>query len=327
MVLEDETVPGRLPDRGILVLGRRAAGKTVFMARLYEALWSGASFVDGSLVPAGERPPPGATTVQCRAFDGATHAYLMGAAQELQQGRWPTATIGRTWLDLAVQHGGQTHRLSMLDYPGEAFRRAFMHEDLDPDSTALRAAVLGASAVIILVDPGVIAENGSGALEDTFGMLQAVALIRRRENGFQIPIALVFTKTDANLELLNRSGGVRNFVVRHFKHLYQECRRVRIFSCAAVRTVNRRGETRPHSGNPPGNVLEPLVYCLRRLEGLDRSTAYRDRLASESARVEAPARGGAIDPRLAWALFIISVGAAFAGAVFFALWYTAKQAS
>jgi hypothetical protein len=314
-----------IPERGVIVIGRRAAGKSVFMSRLYESLWEGANFLDGRLLPADAGLPPGGTVVRCRAIDGVTHSYLMGAAQELRKGRWPIATIGRTWLDLVIEHGAQQHRLSMLDYPGEAFRRAFMQMDLDADSTALRSAVLGASAVIILIDPAVIPENSSGALEDTFGMLQAVSLIRRREDGFRIPIAIVFTKTDVNSTLLRDHGGVRGFVVRYFRQLYTECRRVRIFSSAAVRVRFVGGRALPDATARAGNVLEPLVYCLRRIEGQERSDAYRARLERESVKLRTE-RGG-ISPSLAWALFIAAVFCAFLAAIFAALAYIESRGS
>jgi hypothetical protein len=313
--------PELIPERGIIVIGRRAAGKSVFMARLYESLWQGANFLDGRLLPTEVGLPPNGTFVRCRAVDGVTHSYLMGAAQELRKGRWPIATIGRTWLDLLVEHGGQQHRLSMLDYPGEAFRRAFMQMDLDSDSTALRSAVLGASAVIILIDPAVIPEDGSGALEDTFGMLQAVSLIRRREDGFRIPIAIVFTKSDANAELLRNHGGVRGFVARYFKQLYKECRRVRMFSSASVRVKSVDGRILPDASGLPGNVVEPLVYCLRRIEGQERSDAYRARLDREAERADSKRGAFTIGPRLGWSLFLAAVTIAFLGAIFAALAY------
>ena len=69
----------------IVVLGRRGAGKTVFLARLYEALWQKR---EGLLA---------------RAVDGVAHQRFMECVARMEAGQWPEATLA----PVVVQLGNQ----------------------------------------------------------------------------------------------------------------------------------------------------------------------------------------------------------------------------
>jgi hypothetical protein len=92
----------------IVVIGRRQSGKSVYLSRLYEAMWQGCRMVDGrALLPGedpGERP---VTTISCRATTGPAHANFMKLAEELRSGRWPSSTQSMSYAEIVVSHGGR----------------------------------------------------------------------------------------------------------------------------------------------------------------------------------------------------------------------------
>ena len=103
---------GNLRDR-IEILGRRKAGKTVFLARLYEQLWNA--------------HPSGLTM---RTLEGAGHVALMEVNDRLKSGQWPEATLGSTHSDFEISTpDGRAYTMSGLDYPGEVFKQAFIEDN------------------------------------------------------------------------------------------------------------------------------------------------------------------------------------------------------
>ncbi|MFN5496981.1 MAG: hypothetical protein ACK5C3_10470 [bacterium] len=100
----------------IVVIGRRRAGKTIYLARLYEALWQGCRLVDGRMLGADESPN-GRRVVEmsCRATSGAAHTQFMKVIEELRAGRWPAATVGTSYAELIVTYGGRERVLTALD--------------------------------------------------------------------------------------------------------------------------------------------------------------------------------------------------------------------
>lgn len=306
------------------MLGRRRAGKTVFLARLYEALWKGCTLVDGRLLLEGETAEGGGrVTMSCRATSGGSHAHFMKVIDELRAGRWPAATVGNSYAELVVAYGGRERILTALDYPGEVFRKAFMSDSVEADAQELLSAIDRAAAVILLVDPSVVADGGDAAHEDTFGLAQAAARIRASNDGAGVPIAVVLTKADVNKALLREAGGVRAFAHRHFAQILRCAERSSVFASAAVRTTpNTLGRSVPRADKPPENVVEPLRYCL---ELMDASAASAH--AAEMSRVtverrvvaEETARSGSWQLAKAWLVFAMAV-TALLGVVGFATW-------
>ncbi|MFM7259064.1 MAG: TRAFAC clade GTPase domain-containing protein, partial [bacterium] len=244
------------------MIGRRRAGKTIFLARLYEMLWQGCVLVDGCLPAKSERRSGVETRMSCRATSGAAHSQFMRIVDELRAGRWPAATIGNSYAELRVDYGGREYLLTALDYPGEVFRKAFMGDSGDPDALELLEAIDRAAAAILLIDPSVVAAGGEEAHEDTFGLTQAAARIRAGSGGADVPIAIVLTKCDVNGAFLREAGGVRDFAAKHFSQLFRSVERTSVFACAAVRSVqNSLGKLVPRVDRVPDNVVEPLRYC------------------------------------------------------------------
>ena len=189
-----ESAPGSSPEPSfgsspplrdrIVILGRRRAGKTIFLARLYEALWQGCKVIDGRMLAAGESSGGRKVVVMsCRTTSGPAHVQFMKIAEELRKGKWPAATSGNTYSEIVVSNGGREHVVTALDYPGEVFRKAFMLESDDPDAVELRMTVDRAAAAILLIDPSVAAGGGDEAQEDVFGLTHAALRIRKSIGG------------------------------------------------------------------------------------------------------------------------------------------------
>jgi hypothetical protein len=314
----------------IVVLGRRQSGKTVYLSRLYEALWRGCKMVDGRVaLPGEDLAGRRVTEVLCRATSGPAHAHFMAVAEDLQSGRWPQGTIGTTYAELLVTHDGREHLVTAIDYPGEVFRKAFMAESTDPDAMELRATVDRAAAAIILIDPEIVARGGPEAQEDTFGLTQAAARIRASADGALVPIAIVFTKCDESKVLLREAGGVRAFAEKHFSQLFRGAQRTSVFPCAAVRSArNSLGKSIPRADKSPENVVEPLRYCLDQMErGADVRVAKEAKQRRKEARRQA-AEAEEIERKKsagAWLFFAVAIAMLLAATAIGTFWFITRN--
>lgn len=301
----------------IVVIGRRRAGKTIYLARLYEALWQGCRLVDGRIVGADE-PVNGRRVVEmsCRATSGASHTQFMKVIEELRAGRWPAATVGNSYAELIVSYAGRERVLTALDYPGEVFRKAFMNDSDDPDALELLAAIDRAAAAIFLIDPAVVAEGGAESHEDTYGLTQAAARIRSGIDGSSVPIAVVLTKTDVNKAFLREAGGVREFAHKHFGQMFKSLERTSVFASAAVRvTDNALGRSMPRAEKPAENIVEPLRYCFEMMDASADVARVRDARRLQAEAELAVARQELDDRRRgtnSWVLFTVAIVALFA---------------
>ena len=318
-----------LRDR-IVILGRRGSGKTIYLARLYEALWQGCKLLDGQLVAAGT-PTAGrpVVTMSCRSTSGPAHAQFMRTAEELRAGKWPAATAGNTYAEIVVTHAGREHVVTALDYPGEVFRKAFLLESDDSDAVELRTVVDRAAAAILLIDPSTVAGGGEAAQEDVFGLTQAALRIRKSIGGELVPIAIVFTKCDVNGLFLKEAGGVRKFAAKHFPQLLREIDRTSVFPCAAVRTgQNAMGKPVPRAEKPPENVVEPLRYCLDFLErGVDvrRARAAQAERADAIRKAEDAEHAERKKSAIVWIVFAVAVAMLLVSVGAVAFWMSMKK--
>lgn len=303
----------------IVVIGRRRAGKTIFLARLYEALWQGCTLVDGCLPAKSERRAGVETKMSCRATSGAAHTQFMRIAEELRAGRWPAATIGNSYAELRVDYGGREYLLTALDYPGEVFRKAFMGDSTDPDALELITAIDRAAAAIFLIDPSVVAAGGEEAHEDTFGLTQAATRIREGSGGAAVPIAIVFTKCDLNGAFLREAGGVREFATKHFGQLFKSVEKTSVFASAAVRSVqNSLGKLVPRVDRVPDNVVEPLRYCFDSMASAsDRARVAEVKRMRQETLKKVAAEEVAEQKRstVAWVVFAVAIAGLFVAAI------------
>ena len=327
-----DAAPGSSPplrDR-IVILGRRRAGKTIFLARLYEALWQGCKVIDGRMLAAGESSGGRKVVVMsCRTTSGPAHVQFMKIAEELRKGKWPAATSGNTYSEIVVSNGGREHVVTALDYPGEVFRKAFMLESDDPDAVELRMTVDRAAAAILLIDPSVAAGGGDEAQEDVFGLTHAALRIRKSIGGELVPIAIVFTKCDVNAAFLKEAGGVRKFASKHFGQLFREIERTSVFACAAVRVEqNSLGKQVPRAEKPPENIVEPLRYCL---DFIERGTDVRRTQVARDQRTEAMRTAQVAETAerkksaVVWVVFAVAVTMLLVASAAVAFWISMRK--
>ncbi len=327
-----DAAPGSSPplrDR-IVILGRRRAGKTIFLARLYEALWQGCKVIDGRMLAAGESSGGRKVVVMsCRTTSGPAHVQFMKIAEELRKGKWPAATSGNTYSEIVVSNGGREHVVTALDYPGEVFRKAFMLESDDPDAVELRMTVDRAAAAILLIDPSVAAGGGDEAQEDVFGLTHAALRIRKSIGGELVPIAIVFTKCDVNAAFLKEAGGVRKFASKHFGQLFREIERTSVFACAAVRVEqNSLGKQVPRADKPPENIVEPLRYCL---DFIERGTDVRRTQVARDQRTEAMRTAQVAETAerkksaVVWVVFAVAVTMLLVASAAVAFWISMRK--
>ncbi len=254
----------------ILVLGRRRAGKTIYLATLYALLWKSV------------------TGLTMKALSGPTHKLLMAVMDQLRKGEWPEATLGTRQLEFEIAYRGRTHLLVAFDYSGEDFRRAFLEEDTDSlEVKKLLNYVDRASAVILLVDPEIAVRGDYEAVaDDDFGMVQAVQRIRNWIGGDEVPVVLTLTKGDRNRELIRSHGSAKEFVIRHYPALVRTLKHLAVFTVSAVQeTPGATGKVIPSSAATPVAVDKPLLYCLdeleRREKQKDMETAHQAELAAQ----------------------------------------------
>ena len=260
---ESESAPER---DAILILGRRRAGKTVYLATLYASLW---------------KSPSGLTM---KSLSGPAHKMLMIVADQLKHGQWPDATLGTRQLEFEVEYRGAKYLLVAFDYSGEDFRRAFIDEDASsPEVKKLLNYVDRASAVILLMDPSVMVSGKHDEIvDDDFGMVQAVQRIRNWPGGREVPIVIALTKADRNKELLQAHGTAPEFVLRHYPALARTLVRVPIFPVCAVQEISDgNGRSLPKPESIPINIEKPLVYCFQEFQR--REKRVQDEAAHSAA--------------------------------------------
>ena len=206
-----------------MILGRRNAGKTIYLARLYELCWGGQD-VSG---------------IHMMAREGSMHVRLMQVLAELERGEWPQATgAGRqeTFV-FDVTFDGKVVPLVTIEYGGEDFTSAFVADENSEVAEALRDHVDRAIAVLILADP-LVALQGEAeeASDDDYGMVRAIQRIRDMPGGKTVPIVMMLTKWDERIQMVSAEGGMEAFVHRWYANLFRVSKQLKIFTCAAVRT-------------------------------------------------------------------------------------------
>jgi len=253
----------------IVVLGRRAAGKTVYLTKLYASMW-------GSLDHS-----------SMEAVSGMTHRDIMLLVEGLNQGEWPAATLDNQQMAFDVRYRGMKRLMVSMDYSGEVFRRAFVHDggDSSPETRELFEHLDNAGGAILLLDPGMVYEHAhdmEAAIDDDFGMVQAVKRIRDWPGGDQIPIVLVLTKCDKYPDILMEEGGATGFVKKHWPAMVRTLRRFPVFMISAVQTDHAEdGSASPKSDSRAVNVKSPLKYILREMLRMDTERRQEQALAAE----------------------------------------------
>jgi len=244
----------------IVVIGRRQSGKTIFLASIYGKLWKS---LNG---------------MTAKALSGETHKELMEVNRLLTQGQWPSSTVGATQVAMELVYHDRKRLLVALDYAGEKFSDAFVKENVDdPVVKDLLKHIDRAAAVMLLIDPSIIAgKDMDAAVDDDFGMVQAVQRIRNWPGGDEVPIVLVLTKMDLYQRLIDRSGGVKEFIRQYFPALVRMLKEIPIFQVSAVQAERTpEGPLRPRADSATINVENPLRYCLAKLDKAEQKQQHQ----------------------------------------------------
>ena len=262
----------------IVILGRRRAGKTIYISTLYARLWKS---LDG---------------LTMSSLSGVAHRDAMRAVALLEKGAWPEATDANSEMAYELNYRGQKRLMVTLEYSGEVFRRAFVEDDHeDAQVKQLLNHLDNAAGVLLLIDPSVVYEghrnsdtpklepDSSGgvivdgrylaidaAVDDDYGMVQAVKRVRNWPDGKNVPVAIVLTKMDQNHDLVKKEGGGVSFVKNHWPALARTLKRVPIFTVSAVQAKkNSEGKLYPNPSSEPVHLEKPLKFCLKVMDKLD----------------------------------------------------------
>ena len=262
----------------IVLLGRRAAGKTVYLSVLYERYFKS---LDGMTM---------------KARSGNVHSELMRVVDGLRRGVWPPATLELRHCELDIEFRGERRSLVALDYPGEVFRQAFVENvtqrpgPASPEAESLIRHIDAAAAVLILIDPAsVCGDDVDATVDDEYGITQAVEYLRGSPGGDEVPVVLVYTKSDRTNSVITRHGGLASFTVRRLPALARTLKKVPMFQVSAVQCArNAEGQPVPTRKSKPVNLEMPLVMCLNALHAQDR--AKRELLSAAERRAAVEAR-------------------------------------
>lgn len=197
-------VAGSAPD-SLLIIGRQASGKSVFLARLFAEL--------DAHEPSSWRRH--AMRLHVRGAEGLR--LLRSHNRMLSMGKWPGTTTQWVELDLEIEHPLGRRAIKYVDYPGEVFSRAFADGVTDADTDRLLHAVVSASHVVLLLDISQLLVKRDQPddpfrererTHNTDGMVELVRLIRESAPSFDdvavrgTPISIILTKGDSNQTLL-----------------------------------------------------------------------------------------------------------------------------
>ena len=247
-------------------------------------------------------------------LSGVAHRDAMRVVSLLENGKWPDATLGNAEMAYELKYRGRKRVMVSLEYSGEVFRRAFVEDEhQDPQVQQLLNHLDNAAAVILLMDPNIIYEYSKyaeslregtstpspgpiderysaidAAVDDDYGMVQAVKRVRNWPGGENVPIVLVLTKMDQNRHLVKEEGGSLSFVTNHWPALARTLKKLPIFSISAVQAVKGPdGQLAPSRSSEPHGLEKPLKLCLKVMDKIDQLREVKDaRKAQEQSRRE-----------------------------------------
>lgn len=227
----------------LCILGSEASGKTCFIAGL--AILGQVTGCEQFLVAAPE--------------SSESQEWLNSLARTLKSGVWPPASTGTRLYEFLLNYRGSHTRVSMLDYAGESFRRAY--DSMAPESMErLREQLEQADTLLLLLDPNAdlsvfgapvadiddLREQRLSALYNSILSLAHVDIEkgeRLRKN-----VAVLVTKSDS-LKKEDRALTPAALVERHAPKLYKTLRdsvvNLRCFHVSAI------------GGSHPGAVSLP----------------------------------------------------------------------
>ena len=320
----------------IMVLGGTGAGKTVWIARLLEALQAPATIFNGRIV---EGDPAavgvGADTIRCEYADEATKAQNLGIMTALAARRWPSATMDPVEHLVDFFLDGQTvfrhrRRVRLLELPGSALLSAFSPSN--PSTLTLGWTVgdqmARTAAIVLLVDPVAAAEQTQESIDLLNATVAMLHTIRASPDGRAVPVAIVLSKCDRGYKTILKEGGVRQFVEKHLASILSAAASARVYVSSATRSrLVSPGHREPSTRRPAENVIEPMYFLLGTLDRVEtirrragmRMDAEAQRRAAASRRAQRPQESGELRvSNRAWVAFGIGALLLAGGSVRFA---------
>ena len=186
----------------VLVIGRQAAGKSVYISRLFRELDEHNEHTQKKYE----------MTMSTKEFS--TRELLNSKIRQLEMGEWISANAGQTErMAFEIRTPEKNIKFLYLDYPGELFSRAFYEGLNGSDQEEFRSHLSRAQALIILIDPTSLSrkieqhEDARSEREDnTQGLVNMLSELWEGALVAQIPVLLLFTKGDINASWLAASA-------------------------------------------------------------------------------------------------------------------------
>jgi len=293
----EESSSDMLRDR-IVILGRQAAGKTVYLSLLYELLWKS----NGDL--------------NMKAIHGKHHREFIRTAMKLRQGQWPASTIGNRTTYIEIKYKGLDRLMVAMDYSGELINKAFVSEEDTDEVQGLLNHLDHAAGVMLLVDPADVTGHSASfdsTVENDFGIVQAMERLRKWPGGTDVPLVLVLTKVDETGRLLKKYGGTGTFCQKFFPKLIHTVTNLKVCTVSAVQTINNSREIK--SGFVPTNLETPLRYCL---DMISESEKFAVREKMQKLNIQKMKRQIKRDRIISWCIITV-IAAAIAILVYYVL--------
>jgi hypothetical protein len=281
----------------ILVLGGPGAGKTVWIARLLDAIRSPVTLFNGR-IPDGDAwfSGRGTSTLQCEFADIETKRRNESAIAALEARSWPTPTADAIEHNVEFTLSGDgvrtpNRRMTLVDLPGSALLAAFSPSN---PSTLTIGWTVGnqfarTAAIVLVIDPVRATERSRESIDLANATVAMLEHLRASREGRSIPVAIVLSKCDRGYKTIMREGGVRQFAERHLAPILEAAGSARVYVSSATRSrLVSPGYREPSTRRPVENLVEPMHFLIGTIDRID---AIRQR-ASLVMQREAMRRGG-----------------------------------
>lgn len=323
----------------LLAIGAPGAGKTVWLARMLDALATETVVAGGRIDPHAPRNGPGSVAISAQPLSDATSAHVRSIVSGLDDRGWPLPTTEpfdhEVLFRLEDPDGVRERRLTIVDLPGPALLSAFAPSN---PSTLTISWTVGnqlqrTAAVLAFVDPAALAARTQAAIDGLNAVISMLEHLRSQPHGRSVPVVIVLSRADRGYKAILAEGGMRRFMDRHLGGLLAACESGRVYLSSATRSrLVSRGVREPSNRRPPENLVEPMAFLLELVLEVDalqrvadaraRDAAGRARDGSPADRPPATAVGDRPIPAWAWTLFAIGMLAAAVAAADLAIGFS-----
>ena len=323
----------------VLAIGAPGAGKTVWIARMLDALATETVVAGGRIDPHAPRTGPDSVTISAEPLSEATATRVRTIVSGLDDRRWPLPTTEPFDHDVLFRLGDpdgvRERRLTIVDLPGPALLSAFAPSN---PSTLTISWTVGnqlqrTAAVLAFLDPAALAARTQAAIDGLNAVISMLEHLRSQPHGRSVPVVVILSRADRGYKSILGEGGMRRFMDRHLGGLLAACESGRVYISSATRSrLVSRGVREPSNRRPPENLVEPMAFLLElvlEVDALQRVADARARVAAERARESAPAErlpaareGERPIPAWAWILFAIGMLAAAVAAADLAIGFS-----